>query len=241
MWLSLLIVYFCSMKALLIAIDGYAATGKSTTARQVAQRLDYTFMDTGAMYRAVTLFLLDNEIPIQQDAPGLLAALEQIHLEFRRNPVTDKLDMFLNGADVEEGIRSMRVSDKVSEVATISAVRRRMVALQRKMGEQGGYVVDGRDIGTVVFPNAELKIFLTARMDVRVQRRLMEMVQRGKPTNQDDVRDNLLHRDHIDSTREDSPLRRAEDAIEIDTSSLTIEDQVNQVVSMAQELLREKA
>ncbi len=228
------------MKPLVIAVDGYAATGKSTTAKQVADRLGYTFVDTGAMYRAVTLFLIENEVPLDKDSPEFERSLEEIQLEFRRNPLTDRLEIFMNGQDVDAGIRGMRVSEKVSEVAAISAVRRRLVALQRQIGAAGGVVVDGRDIGTVVFPDAELKIFLTARMDVRVERRLKEMIHRGKPTNQDDVRDNLIHRDFVDSTREDSPLRKADDAIEIDTSELTIEEQVNQVVARAQEILRSR-
>lgn len=228
------------MKPLVIAVDGYAATGKSTTAKQVADRLGYTFVDTGAMYRAVTLFLIENEVPLDKDSPEFERSLEEIQLEFRRNPLTDRLEIFMNGQDVDAGIRGMRVSEKVSEVAAISAVRRRLVALQRQIGAAGGVVVDGRDIGTVVFPDAELKIFLTARMDVRVERRLKEMIHRGKLTNQDDVRDNLIHRDFVDSTREDSPLRKADDAIEIDTSELTIEEQVNQVVARAQEILRSR-
>lgn len=236
---SLLSPTFVEMKPIVLAVDGFAATGKSTTARKVAHRLGYTFIDTGAMYRAVALYLLENGVNISPENPNLESALNQIVLEFRHNPESDARDMYLNGKNVEMEIRSLEVSSVVSEVAALSAVRRRLVALQQEMGKTGGIVMDGRDIGTVVFPNADLKIFLTAQMDVRVLRRMQELAKKGKPANPEEVRKNLLHRDHIDSTREDSPLRKAEDAIEIDTTELTIPKQVDQVVGMAQKILAE--
>lgn len=223
------------MKGLVIAIDGYAATGKSSTAKLVAEKLGYTFINSGAMYRAVTYYLLQNDIPIAADHPEFQEALKKIHIELRPNPLTGNFDVFLNGEDVDAGIRGMDVNAKVSEVAAISAVRQQLVAIQREIGKDGGVVMDGRDIGTVVFPHADVKIFLTARMDVRVDRRILQLMARGKTPNQDDVRDNLIHRDHIDTSRKDSPLRKAEDAIEIDTSDITFEDQVDQIVTLARQ------
>lgn len=225
------------MKPIVIAVDGFAATGKSTTARKVAERLGYTFIDTGAMYRAVTLYLQREGIQINAENPELEAALSRIFLDFRLNPETGRRDMFLNGENVETDIRSLEVSAQVSEVAAISSIRRRLVAMQQEMGQQGGVVMDGRDIGTVVFPQAELKIFLTAQMEVRVQRRMSELTRKGKPADPDEVRSNLQHRDHIDSTRADSPLKKAEDAVEIDTTELSIPAQVDIVVEMARKIL----
>ncbi len=223
------------MKGLVIAIDGYAATGKSSTAKLVADQLGYTFINSGAMYRAVTFYLLQNDIPIDEHHPEFKAALERIHIELRPNPLTGNLDVFLNGEDVDAGIRGMDVNAKVSEVAAISAVRAMLVRIQREIGKDGAVVMDGRDIGTVVFPDADVKIFLTARMDVRVDRRILQLLKRGKAPNQDDVRDNLIHRDHIDTTRKDSPLKKAEDAIEIDTSDISFDDQVTQIVNLVRE------
>lgn len=226
------------MKSITIAVDGYSATGKSTTAKRVAERLGYTFIDTGAMYRAVTLYFLEHDIDFQHETPALLAALDQIQLAFVLNPETGRRDMYLNGRNVEQDIREMRISAVVSEVSTISPVRRRLVALQQEMGKGGAVVMDGRDIGTVVFPHAELKVFLTASTEVRVQRRLAEIAKKGgEPIDADAVRENLAHRDRIDSTREDSPLRKADDAVEIDTSKTTVAEQTEIVVKMALELI----
>ncbi len=223
------------MKRFVIAIDGFAATGKSTTAKKVADILGYTFIDSGAMYRAVTYYLLQNEVPIDATHPEFLAALEEIDIEFRPNPLTGNLEIFLNGEDVDAGIRGMDVNSKVSEVAAISEVRKRLVRIQRAIGKNGGVVMDGRDIGTVVFPDADFKFFLNARMDVRVERRILQMIHLGKPINQDDVRDNLAHRDYIDANRKDSPLRKAEDAIEIDTSEMSFDDQVKIILDQVRE------
>ncbi len=223
------------MKGLVIAIDGYSATGKSSTAKLVAEKLGYTCINSGAMYRAVTFFLLQNKIPIDQAHPEFQAALEAIRIDLRPNPVTGEMIVFLNGENVDAAIRGMDVNAKVSEVAAISAVRDRMVRIQRAIGQEGGVVMDGRDIGTVVFPSADVKIFLTARMDVRVNRRMLQLLKREEVPNQDDVRDNLIHRDHIDTTRADSPLRKAEDAVEIDTSDTTFEDQVAQILDLVRQ------
>jgi CMP/dCMP kinase len=226
------------VKSITIAVDGYSATGKSTTAKRVADRLGYTFIDTGAMYRAVTLFFLENGIDFHHETPELVASLDRIRLAFVLNPEAGRRDMYLNGRNVEQEIREMRISDVVSEVSTISPVRRRLVALQQEMGRGGGVVMDGRDIGTVVFPHAELKLFLTASTEVRVQRRLAEIAKKGgEPIDADAVRANLAHRDRIDSTREDSPLRKADDAIEIDTSHTTVAEQTEIVVRMALALI----
>jgi cytidylate kinase len=233
---------FVFVKPIIIAVDGYSATGKSTTAKRVADILGYTFIDTGAMYRAVTLYLLENGVDFHRESPELLQALECIHLKFVMNSNTGKRDIFLNDRNVEQAIREMRVSAVVSEVSTLSSVRRRLVALQQQMGKEGGIVMDGRDIGTVVFPNAELKVFLTAKMDTRVKRRLAEIAKSGGKTEEESaVRQNLQHRDHIDSTRADSPLRKAQDAIEIDTSNLTIPEQTELVVTMARQILERQS
>lgn len=230
---------FAAVNPIIIAVDGYSATGKSTTAKRVAEALGYTFIDTGAMYRAVALYFLENNVDFHQETPELVAALNKIQLSFVLNPETGRRDMHLNGRNVEHEIREMRISDIVSEVSTLSEVRRRLVALQQDMGRNGGVVMDGRDIGTVVFPQAELKLFLTASMDVRVQRRLAEIAKKGgEKIDAETVRNNLAHRDNIDSTREDSPLKMADDAIEIDTSNLTIPQQTEIVVRMAKKIMQ---
>jgi CMP/dCMP kinase len=233
-----IVLILCSVKPITIAVDGCSATGKSTTAKAVAAKLGYVFIDTGAMYRAVALFFLENGIEIKPNNPQLEASLDNIRLEFILNPETGRRDMYLNGRNVEQEIRALNVMEVVSEVAAISAVRRKLVAMQREMGKDGGIVMDGRDIGTVVFPKAELKVFLTAQMDVRVERRMRELQKKGKPATEDEVRANIIHRDHIDSTREDSPLRKAEGAYEIDTSTHSIESQVELVVRKVQEITR---
>lgn len=189
------------------------------------------------MYRGVALYCLDHGIEIRPENPVLEAALEKMVLDFRLNPETGRRDMYLDGVNVEQEIRSLRVSEVVSEIAAISSIRRKLVAMQREMGKNGGVVMDGRDIGTVVFPQAELKIFLTAEMDVRVTRRMNELTRKGKPATAEAVRENIMHRDRIDSTREDSPLRKADDAFEIDTTHHSIESQVAIVVAMALEII----
>lgn len=191
------------------------------------------------MYRAVALYCLENGIRIAADNPALEAALDRIHLDFKLNHETGRRDMYLNGENVEQEIRSLRVSEVVSEIAAISSIRRKLVAMQREMGRHGGVVMDGRDIGTVVFPQAELKIFLTASMEVRVVRRMNELTRKGKPATAEEVRENIMHRDRIDSTREDSPLRKADDAFEIDTTHHSIDSQVAIVVEMAHDIIHQ--
>jgi CMP/dCMP kinase len=221
------------MRKIIIAIDGYSSCGKSTLAKALAKELHYAYVDTGAMYRAVTLYFLDNDLDIN-DKADVLKALENIEIHFERTPQGNHV--FLNDVDVENAIRTMRVSEMVSPVSTISVVRREMVAQQQKMGNRKGVVMDGRDIGTVVFPNAELKIFLTADTDIRAKRRFDEMKSKGQETPIDDIRNNLLERDLIDSNRADSPLRQADDAILIDNSDLTPDEQLKKVLDMVMNL-----
>ena len=227
------------MKKIIIAIDGFAACGKSTTAKLVAQRLGYGYIDTGAMYRAVTLYFLDNQIDwLNKEAVS--SALEQVNIRFAQNPETQTNDVFLNGKNVENDIRTMRVSGKVSQVSAISEVRRFLVAQQQEMGSEKGIVMDGRDIGTVVFPKAALKVFMTAEMVARAKRRQQEIESRGKTIELKEVIDDLGNRDRIDSTREDSPLKKAHDAHTIDTSNITIQQQVNQILELARKLIISK-
>ena len=202
-----------------IAIDGYSACGKSTLARAMARQLNYRFVDTGAMYRMVTLHFLRENVDLE-DAAAVSAALAGVSIDF----APGSNHALLNGQDVEREIRSMEVSNYVSPVAAVSAVRRAIVPLQQKIGEHGGVVMDGRDIGTVVFPNADLKLFVTAALDTRVDRRLAELQAAGKHPLRQEVTANLLERDHIDSTRADSPLRQADDAIVLDNTDLSLEE-----------------
>lgn len=220
---------------IIIAIDGYSSCGKSTLARQLAAALDYTYIDTGAMYRAVTLYLLDNDIALD-DAAAVDKALSAIQLEFK--PVGDARHIHLNGRDVEQDIRTMRVSEHVSPVAARSAVRRAMVAQQQAMGRARGVVLDGRDIGTVVFPEAELKIFMTASIEVRTRRRLQELEAKGIDVDAQEVGANLMKRDHIDSTRADSPLRQADDARILDNSEMEREEQLALALGWAKEMTK---
>lgn len=218
------------MKPITIAIDGYSATGKSTLARDLADALGYVFLDTGAMYRAVTLYLLDNDID-WKDPEKLEEALLSISIAFRRES-NGKTITLLNGKDVEAEIRSMRVSDVVSEVAAISVVRRFLVVKQQQIGKEGGIIMDGRDIGTVVFPDADLKLFVTADFNIRVERRLKELQTDGVALDTDVVASNLRKRDKEETEREDSPLMKADDAIELDTSHHTRDSQLKEVIDL---------
>lgn len=213
------------MKKIIITIDGFSSCGKSTLARQLAQKLNYTFIDSGAMYRAVTLYLLRNHINYT-NKKKVAAALKNISLSFEYKPATGKSDMLMNGENVEAMIRDMLVSENVSEVATIKSVRDFAVEQQQKMGEKKGIVMDGRDIGTTVFPHAELKIFMTADTSIRVERRFKELIVKNPSITIEEVKNNLEMRDYIDTNREISPLRKAEDAIVLDNSALTMEDQL---------------
>ncbi|MAZ73430.1 MAG: cytidylate kinase [Flavobacteriaceae bacterium] len=225
------------MHKITIAIDGYSSTGKSTVAKQLADWLEYVYVDTGAMYRAVTLFAMQNDMIIEEkvNTSKLIAALPAIQLEFKKNTSNGKAEIFLNGKNVEKDIRHLHVSEYVSPVATISEVRRKLVEQQKKMGEGKGVVMDGRDIGTVVFPNAELKIFMTASAEQRAQRRYNELLERGDDVMYQDVLENVQERDHIDTTRKDSPLRKAKDAIEIDNSEMNMEDQFHTILQLAKD------
>ena len=217
------------MKQLVIAIDGYSSCGKSTTAKAVAAELHYAYVDTGAMYRGVTLNLLESNIAFD-DLPGIEQTLHDISISFRRNRRTGRNELFLNGANREDDIRQMRISNSVSEVSVIPMVRHAMVAQQQRMGRKRGVVMDGRDIGTTVFPDAEVKIFMTAEVVLRARRRQDELAAKGEIVPLDDIIENLRKRDHLDSTRAESPLRRAPDAVLLDTTHITISEQVDFVL-----------
>lgn len=225
------------MKTITIAIDGYSSTGKSTVAKQLADYLGYVYVDSGAMYRAVALYAMENGIISNDhfDVEKLKQSLTSIDLKFHKEVAGKKAHIFLNGKDVETQIRKMEVSEFVSPVATIHEVRVKLVAQQQKLGLEKGVVMDGRDIGTVVFPNAELKIFMNASAQERAQRRYKELSERGDKVKFEDVLKNIQERDHIDTTREDSPLRKAADAIEIDNSDMNLEDQFHTVLQLAKD------
>jgi len=225
-----------NVKRIIIAIDGSSGCGKSSTAKAVARALGYTYVDSGAMYRATTLYFLDHGID-PEDSAAVSGALSGIVITFQ---VNDKghTQAFLNGENCEDRIREMRVAKKVSTVSAVPAVRRAMVALQREMGKERGIVMDGRDIGTVVYPDAELKIFLTASLEVRGRRRQLELKQKGQDLPLADIIDNLEKRDLADSTRAVSPLRKAQDAIEIDTSDLPFDAQVEKVLNLARKVIQ---
>ncbi|WP_353934830.1 (d)CMP kinase [uncultured Roseivirga sp.] len=215
-----------------IAIDGLSGCGKSSTAKAVAKTLGYKFIDTGAMYRAVTLYVLNEAVDLTSKK-SVVQALEQITIDFRYNQESQKNETFLNGQNVEEEIRSMRVAGSVSQVAAIKEVRVAMVAQQQQMGKDKGVVMDGRDIGSVVFPEAELKLFMTASTEVRAKRRQAELREKGEEVALDEIIKNLEERDRIDSTRDESPLIKVADAIEVDTSNLLFEEQVQKVLDLA--------
>jgi cytidylate kinase len=216
-------------KKIIIALDGHSSCGKSTYARRIAAELGYAYIDSGAMYRAVTLACMESGLFDATDTPDgeeVEALLGDILLDLKYNPGKQRTEIYLNGRMVEELIRSMEVSAHVSYIAAIPAVRRKMVEYQRRLGEGKGVVMDGRDIGTVVFPDAELKIFLTASEEVRAMRRYKELIEKEMPADLEEVRKNIAKRDHIDSTRSDSPLRQAEDAIVLDNSEMTVDQQM---------------
>ncbi len=221
------------MKKIIIAIDGPSASGKSTIAKSLAQKLDYIYVDSGAMYRAVTLYLLKHDIEVK-DLKQIEAALPNINIRFQRTVQGNRT--LLNGEDVEDEIRKMHVSRHVSQVAAIPEVRREMVKQQHAMGADKGIVMDGRDIGTVVFPEAEVKIFVTADVEERARRRHQELQKRNSSATFDDILQNLRERDRIDSTRATSPLKKADDAIEIDNTNLSPEAQMK----VALQLVRDK-
>ncbi|MCC9065299.1 (d)CMP kinase [Flavobacterium piscisymbiosum] len=228
------------MKKITIAIDGFSSTGKSTLAKQLAKELEYVYVDTGAMYRAVAYFAMQNKFIGADffDKNALKEALPKIQLEFKFNPDLGFGEMFLNGENVEKQIRTIEVSNFVSKVAEVSEVRSKLVEQQQEMGKNAAIVMDGRDIGTVVFPNAELKIFMTASAETRAQRRFDELQQKGDNVSYEDVLKNVVERDHIDTHREDSPLVIADDAIEIDNSYLSREEQFDAVLELVNDVVK---
>ena len=228
---------------LIIAIDGYSSCGKSTVAREVARRLGLQYIDSGAMYRAVTLYFLRNHIPVPSpdqalySLPELNDHLDRMHINFRINPESGASEVYLNSENVEHHIRSMEVNDSVSQVSAIPEVRTRLVQLQQQAAEHHGIVMDGRDIGTTVFPGADLKIFMTADAGVRAERRFIELKAKGVQVDLDSILKNVVDRDHIDSHREISPLRKANDAIVLDNTYLSREEQVDFVMDKVRELV----
>ncbi len=227
------------MKKITIAIDGFSSTGKSTLAKQLAAALGYVYVDTGAMYRAVAYFAMQHNLVSEThlDKAGLIAQLSNINLRFQFNPTLGFAEMYLNNKNIEAQIRTIEVSRMVSKVAEISEVRAKLVEQQQAMGKDKGIVMDGRDIGTVVFPDAELKLFMTASSKTRAQRRFDELVEKGQHVTFEDVLQNVEERDYIDTHREDSPLVKADDAIEIDNSSLSKKEQFELVLKLVKEKL----
>jgi cytidylate kinase len=227
------------MKKITIAIDGFSSTGKSTLAKQLAAALGYVYVDTGAMYRAVAYFAMQHNLVSEThlDKAGLVAQLSTINLRFQFNPALGFAEMYLNNENIETQIRTIEVSRMVSKVAEISEVRAKLVEQQQEMGKDKGIVMDGRDICTVVFPDAELKLFMTASSKTRAQRRFDELVEKGQRVTFEEVLQNVEERDYIDTHREDSPLVKADDAIEIDNSSLSKKEQFELVLKLVKEKL----
>ena len=216
------------MQPLIIAIDGFSSCGKSTFAKAIAKKMNYAYIDTGAMYRAVTLFAIQRGLAGGEniDVQTLIGSLDEISITFRYNPETGQNETCLNGQCVEQEIRGLAVSEKVSDVSAIREVRHKLVALQQEMGKNRSVVMDGRDIGTNVFPQADIKIFMTARPEVRTKRRFDELTQKGMPASWSEIAQNIAKRDHIDQTREESPLKQAHDAIVLDNSDMTPDQQM---------------
>ena len=227
------------MSKITIAIDGYSSCGKSTLAKAIAAKLGYSYVDTGAMYRAITLYALRKGILIDGvlDTEALVKALPRIHITFRFNPLSRSSETYLNGENVEKELRTMEVSGNVSQVSTVKEVRQKLVALQRLLGKDKGVVMDGRDIGTNVFPNAELKLFMIADKDVRVQRRLDELTSKGQTVTADEVSKNLDDRDYQDTHRKENPLSKARDAIVLDNTDLSREQQMEYVLKLIEDLM----
>ena len=230
------------MEKITIAIDGYSSTGKSTIAKQLAKALGYIYIDTGAMYRAVTLSAMRNGFVTEDksDIDSLVNSLPDINLKFVHNDSLGFAEMYLNEENVEREIRSMEVSRLVSKVATIAEVRKKLVRIQKAMGLEKGIVMDGRDIGTVVFPNAELKIFMTASPEKRATRRYKELLDKGESVNYEDVLKNVEHRDYIDAHRDISPLRKAADAINFDNSDMGLEEQFSRVLDFSKRVIEKQ-
>lgn len=227
-------------KKITIAVDGHSSTGKSTLAKQLAKALNYIYIDTGAMYRAVTYFALQNGLIDKEhfDKEQLINLLNQIDISFKFNPDLGFAEVYLNGENIEKYIREMEVSSFVSDIATVPEIRAKLVAQQQAIGKESGVVMDGRDIGSVVFPDAELKIFMTARPEVRAQRRYDEMIDKGQEVDYADVLQNVIRRDKIDSSRSASPLIKTDDAIEIDNSDMTRKEQFEKVLKLAMDRIK---
>lgn len=228
------------MGKIVIAIDGYSGCGKSSTAKAVAKELGYTYLDSGAMYRAATLHFLNNFLS-PTNPQDVKKALKTLEISFHPNPETGRQETFLNGLNIEDEIRSMRVSERVSEIATLKNVRHELVAQQQRLGKKKGVVMDGRDIGSVVFPGAELKVFMSADLDTRSVRRQQELLEKGELVELDEIKNNLAERDRIDSSRKESPLLKMPEAMEIDTSYLTFESQVSQIVHQARQIIEKES
>ena len=226
---------------IVVAIDGHSSCGKSTIAKALAAKYGYVFIDSGAMYRAVTLYALRHNLVADGELKRdeLIGSLSKIKIEFRYNQASMKSDTYLNGENVEEEIRQLPVSQNVSPVATIAEVRAAMVRLQQEMGKNKGIVMDGRDIGTVVFPDAELKLFVTATAEIRAKRRFDELKAKGEDVSFAEILENVKERDFIDSTREASPLRKADDALVLDNSNLTETEQLEWVIGKVEERLND--
>lgn len=228
------------MRRIAIAIDGHSSTGKSTLARQLAHELGYVYIDSGAMYRAVTLYALENGLLEDDlDADALFSVLPELDIRFELNPESGNSEVMLNGRNIEKKIRGMEVSSQVSRVAALGPVRDKLVALQRSMAKDGGVAMDGRDIGTVVMPDAELKIFMTASPEVRASRRYKELLDKGESIHYDEVLRNVRERDYLDSTRQISPLLKAEDAIELDNSDMGKAEQFDRILALAKSRIQD--
>jgi len=227
-------------KKIIIAIDGYSSSGKSTIAKAIAKHLGYKYIDSGAMYRVVTLFALRKKLIdktnsiIKEDE--LKEQIDSVHINFKINNEKNRQEIFLNNENVEDEIREMEVSNYVSFISKIKFVREKMVRIQQELGKEKGIVMDGRDIGTVVFPNAELKIFMNAKAEVRAERRFKELIEKGVSVSYNEILENLKNRDHIDETRSESPLRKANDAIELDNSNMTETEQMDWIVGLIERL-----
>ena len=225
-------------KKIIIAIDGYSSSGKSTLAKEIAKLLTYKYIDSGAMYRAVTLFAIRNDIINKNHEVNevkLKELINTIHINFQYNPDKKRQETYLNNENVEDEIREMEVSNSVSFISKIGFVRKKMVSFQQEMGKEKGIVMDGRDIGTVVFPDAELKIFMNAKAEVRAERRYLELKEKNVDVSFDEILENVKKRDHIDETREESPLKKADDAVELDNSHMNRQEQLDWIVRLVKE------
>ena len=225
------------MGKIVIAIDGYSGCGKSSTAKAVAKALGYTYIDSGAMYRAATLHFLNNYL-MASNPHDVEKGLKTLEISFHLNPETNIQETYLNGLNVEDEIRTMRVSEQVSEIATIKEIRKELVAQQKRLGKKKGVVMDGRDVGSVVFPDAELKVFMTADLHTRAVRRQAELLEKGELVPLEDIKKNLSYRDQVDSTRAEGPLKKMEDAVEVDTSNISFDEQVRLIVDRAKKTIQ---